>query len=378
MNLHFLLKDLITNRRSLHQIPEVGLQEYKTKSYLKNYLSSLGLEPEEICETGLYVYIKGEDTEKCIAYRADMDALNIQEENDISFISNHKNCMHACGHDGHMSMLLAFAKSLTTIMPLKKSVLLIFQPAEETPGRAKAICESGLLKKYNVQEIYGVHLFPEIPQGTIATRKGPFFAQATHITCTITGKSAHGAMPHLGIDTVTAFSKVIDGYQTIVSRNFSPFDPIVITIGKFSGGSARNIIAETIEYEGTLRTYSQENTDFAIKRIKEINRGIEKSYNVIIKDELLTLYPPVINNDSLYNRLVKINESIPIIEYPPLTIAEDFAYYCKEAPGLFILVGTKNEEKGFVHPLHSCHFNFDEEALLTGVQLFIKLYENFK
>ena len=378
MDLNFLLEDVIQNRRALHKIPEIALCEYKTKEYLKNYLISIGLEPKEICETGLYVYIKGEDSENCIAYRADMDALNIKEENDIPFASTHENFMHACGHDGHMTMLLGFAKYLTTIMPLKKSVLLIFQPAEETPGRAKAICDSGLLKKYKVKEIYGVHLFPEIPQGTIATRKGPFFAQATHITCKIKGKSAHGAMPHLGTDTLPAFCKVVDGYQTIVSRNFSPFDPVVITIGKFSGGCARNIIAETIEYEGTLRTYSQENTDFAIKRIKEINRGVEKSYNVEIDDNLQTLYPPVINSEILYNKLLKINDDIPMVEYPPLTIAEDFAYYAQEVPGLFTLVGVRNEEKGFIHPLHSCHFNFDEEALITGIKLFIKVYNNFK
>ena len=185
-------------------------------------------------------------------------------------------------------------------------------------------------------------------------------------------------MPHLGIDTLPAFCKVVDGYQTIVSRNFSPFDPVVITIGKFSGGCARNIIAENIEYEGTLRTYSQENTDFAIKRIKEINRGIEKSYNVEIDDSLQTLYPPLINDEALYNRVLEINDDIPMVEYPPLTIAEDFAYYAQEVPGLFTLVGVRNEEKGFIHPLHSCHFNFDEEALITGIKLFIKVYNNFK
>lgn len=378
MDLNFLLDDVIKNRRALHQIPEIGLKEYQTKEYLKNYLISIGLTPHDICETGLYVFIEGKDTENCIAFRSDMDALNIHEENNIDFKSKYENFMHACGHDGHMSILLGFAKYLTTIQPLKKSVLLIFQPAEETPGRAKNICESGLLKKYNVKEIYGSHLFPEIKEGTIATKEGPFFAQATHIGGKIIGKSAHGAMPQLGTDTVPAFSKIIDGYQTIVSRNFSPFDPIVITIGEFKGGTARNIIAESTEFYGTLRTYSQEKTQFAINRIKEINRGIETSYNVKIEDDFQILYPPVINNTSLYNKLINMKTDIPIISYPPLTIAEDFAYYPQEVPGLFVLIGTKNEEKGFTHPLHSCHFNFDEKALLTAIKLYIQLYNNFK
>jgi len=175
MNLNFLLDDVIKNRRALHQIPEVALNEFKTQKYLREYLVSIGLNPQDICETGLYVYIEGKDKENCIAFRSDIDALNILEENEIEFVSQNKGQMHACGHDGHMATLLGFAKYLTTIQPLEKSVLLIFQPAEEAPGRAREICKSGLLQKYSVKEIYGLHLFPELPEGTIGTRAGVFF-----------------------------------------------------------------------------------------------------------------------------------------------------------------------------------------------------------
>ncbi|MFR4478576.1 MAG: M20 metallopeptidase family protein [Fusobacterium sp.] len=376
MDLNFLLDDIAKNRRALHQIPETALEEFKTKEYLKNYLISIGLEPQEIVETGLFVYIEGKDKENCIAFRSDIDALNIKEETGAEFESKHVGKMHACGHDGHMTTLLGFAKYLTTIQPLEKSVLLIFQPAEESPGRAKDIVETGLLKKYNVKAIYGMHLFPELPEGTVASKEGPFFAQAALMTTTITGKSGHGAMPHKTIDPLMAFTKIVDGYQTIVSRNISPFDPGVVTIGKFCGGSAQNIIADTVNFWGTIRTFKEENTEFIIERIKEIHRGIELSYRVKIDEKIDIVYPPVINDKELYKKFVDTMKDMNYVEHEALTISEDFAYYQKEVPGIFMLLGTRSEEKGFVHPLHSCHFNFDEKVLLKGVEAFARILES--
>ena len=376
MDLSFLLDDIVKNRRALHQIPETALEEFKTKEYLKNYLISIGLEPQEIVETGLFVYIEGKDKENCIAFRSDIDALNIKEETGAEFESKHIGKMHACGHDGHMTTLLAFAKYLTTIQPLEKSVLLIFQPAEESPGRAKDIVETGLLKKYNVKAIYGMHLFPELPEGTVASKEGPFFAQAALMTTTITGKSGHGAMPHKTIDPLMAFTKIVDGYQTIVSRNLSPFDPGVVTIGKFCGGSAQNIIADTVNFWGTIRTFKEENTEFIIDRIKEIHRGVELSYRVKIDEKIDIVYPPVINDKELYKKFVDTMKDMNYVEHEALTISEDFAYYQKEVPGIFMLLGTRSEEKGFVHPLHSCHFNFDEKVLLKGVEAFARILES--
>lgn len=376
MDLSFLLDDIVKNRRALHQIPETALEEFKTKEYLKNYLISIGLEPQEIVETGLFVYIEGKDKENCIAFRSDIDALNIKEETGAEFESKHVGKMHACGHDGHMTTLLAFAKYLTTIQPLDKSVLLIFQPAEESPGRAKDIVETGILKKYNVKAIYGMHLFPELPEGTVASKEGPFFAQAALMTTTITGKSGHGAMPHKTIDPLMAFTKIVDGYQTIVSRNLSPFDPGVVTIGKFCGGSAQNIIADTVNFWGTIRTFKEENTEFIIERIKEIHRGVELSYRVKIDEKIDIVYPPVINDKELYKKFVDTMKDMNYVEHEALTISEDFAYYQKEVPGIFMLLGTRSEEKGFIHPLHSCHFNFDEKVLLKGVEAFARILES--
>lgn len=376
LNLDFLLEDIVKNRRALHQMPETALEEFKTKEYLKNYLISIGLEPKDIVETGLYVYIEGKDKDNCIAFRSDIDALNIEEETGIDFVSKNSGKMHACGHDGHMSTLLAFAKYLTTIQPLEKSVLLIFQPAEEAPGRAKDIVETGIFKKYNVKAIYGMHLFPELPEGVVACKEGPFFAQATVISVGITGKSGHGAMPHKAVDPLIAFTKVIDAYQTIISRNFSPFAPGVITIGKFSGGSAQNIIPEKVEFWGTARTFAQSDSEFIIKRMKEIHRGIELTYNVKIDEDLVILYPPVINDKELYKKFTETMKDMNYREQDALTISEDFAYYQQEVPGIFFLLGTRNEEKGYIHPLHNCHFNFDEKVLLKGVEAFARILES--
>lgn len=196
------------------------------------------------------------------------------------------------------------------------------------------------------------------------------------MTTTITGKSGHGAMPHKTIDPLMAFTKIVDGYQTIVSRNLSPFDPGVVTIGKFCGGSAQNIIADTVNFWGTIRTFKEENTEFIIERIKEIHRGIELSYRVKIDEKIDIVYPPVINDKELYKKFVDTMKDMNYVEHEALTISEDFAYYQKEVPGIFMLLGTRSEEKGFVHPLHSCHFNFDEKVLLKGVEAFARILES--
>lgn len=373
--MNFLLNEVIKYRRDLHQIPEVGFKEFKTQKYIINTLKSMGYSPNIICETGVYVYIPGIKKE-CIAFRADIDALAIQEENNCTFSSKHSGFMHACGHDGHTAALLAFAKYLTTKAEQNYSILLIFQPAEEGPGGAKFICETGILEKFHVKEIYSFHLFPDLEEGTISTKAGPFFAQATEFDCKIIGKGGHGGMPQKTNDPLIPFTKIIDSYQSIISRNLSPFNAGVITVGKISGGTARNIISNSIDFYGTIRAYSQEDTELIIKRMKEIHNGIEIAFDIKVIDEFRVLYPPVINDNILYNNFLKISQDFNFIQGETLALAEDFAFYQEKVPGIFFLLGTRNKEQNFISPLHSSSFNFDEKVLLEGVKLFAKLLED--
>lgn len=373
--MNFLLNEVIKYRRDLHQIPEVGFKEFKTQKYIINTLKNMGYSPNTICETGVYVYIPGIKKE-CIAFRADIDALAIQEENNCTFSSKHSGFMHACGHDGHTAALLAFAKYLTTTAEQNYSILLIFQPAEEGPGGAKFICETGILEKFHVKEIYSFHLFPDLEEGTISTKAGPFFAQATEFDCKVVGKGGHGGMPQKTNDPLIPFTKIIDSYQSIISRNLSPFNAGVITVGKISGGTARNIISNSIDFYGTIRAYSQEDTELIIKRMKEIHNGIEIAFDIKVIDEFRVLYPPVINDNILYNNFLKISQDFNFIQGETLALAEDFAFYQEKVPGIFFLLGTRNKEQNFISPLHSSSFNFDEKVLLEGVKLFAKLLED--
>lgn len=368
------LDEIKTLRRDLHKIPELGFEEIKTQKYIVNYLEKLGYTPEVVCKTGVIAFLKGESSET-LAFRADMDALKITEPSH-EFSSTHTGFMHACGHDGHMAILLAFAKEIIN-KKNRYNVLLIFQPAEEGPGGAKNICEAGILKKYNVKKIFGLHLFPELLEGTISTKPGPFFAEATEFDCKVIGRGGHGGMPQNTIDPLIPFTKIIDSYQTIISRNLSPFSPCVITVGKISGGEARNIISDSINFYGTIRSYSSCDTNLIIKRMKEIHRGYELAFNIKVEDEFRVLYPPVINDNSLYNEFLEISDKFNFIQGEALATAEDFSFYQREVPGLFFLLGTKNIEKGFISPLHSCNFNFNEEVLLEGVKLFTALLEKY-
>lgn len=373
--MNFLLNSITKYRRDLHQIPEVGFKEFKTQKYIIEALTAMGYNPNIICETGVYVFIPG-NSEYCKAFRADIDALSIQEENTCEFSSKHSGFMHACGHDGHTAALLGFAQYLTTIKNKSISTLLIFQPAEEGPGGAKFICEAGLLEKYKVKEIYSFHLFPDLEEGTVSTKAGPFFAQATEFDCKIIAKGGHGGMPHKTNDPLIPFTKIIDSYQTIISRNLSPFSAGVITVGQFNGGTVRNIIPNSVDFHGTIRAYSQEDTENIIKRMKDIHRGTELAFNIKVEDEFRILYPAVINDAKLYKKFLNVSNNFNFIEGETLALAEDFAFYGEKVPAVFFLLGTKNKKKNFVSPLHSSTFNFDEKVLLEGIKLFTKIWED--
>lgn len=368
-------ENIKNHRRYLHTIPELGFEEFKTSKYIKEQLELMGYTPISILNTGVLVYIEGTEPET-YAFRADIDALPIGEETGVDFASKHCGCMHACGHDGHTSILLGFAEYLKDIKT-KKNILLIFQPAEEGPGGAKFIVDEGILNKYNVQAVFGLHLFPSLEEGVIGTKPGPFMAQTGEIDIIIRGKSGHGAMPHTTIDTVLITAKLLEAYQSIISRNISPLDTAVLTFGKIEGGAARNIIAETVKIEGTCRTFSKELFNKIVDRMDSIHRGFEEAFGVEITSDIRPMYPPVVNSPYLYDKFRKATEEFKYVELEPVMLAEDFAFYQEAVSGLFFFLGTRNEELGYTNPLHNCGFNFDESVLIEGVKVYVKLLKEF-
>ena len=358
-------------RRNLHKIPELGYMEEKTQAYLLEEIKKMGYEPEIICKTGIYVYLDG-NSEETYGFRADIDALTILEETEVSYTSKHTGIMHACGHDGHMATLLGFMDYLKG-KKIKKNILLIFQPAEEGPGGAKDIIKSKILEKYNVKGIFGLHLFPKLEEGIIGCRAGGFMAKAAEIDIVIKGKSGHGGQPHLGIDSIQVAGKMLEGFNLITSKFIAPFDPSIIAIGKIEGGTIRNIIPEVTRMEGTIRAFSTETFNFIVGKIKDIARGMELSYGVEIKIGLTEGYPPVINDKKYYSILedvVRGDEKLKFEEIDPEMLAEDFGFYQEVTRGLFFFVGTKNENLGYVESLHNSKFNFDEKVLENGLRVY--------
>ncbi|WP_155848312.1 M20 metallopeptidase family protein [Caldisalinibacter kiritimatiensis] len=369
-------KNMIKMRRELHRIPEVGFNEVKTSQYIKNKLIDFGFHIEQTAKTGIIGYKEGSSSKGAIAFRADMDGLRIKEETGLSFASEEEGMMHACGHDGHMAILLGLAMYLSRIPKLNRDIVLIFQPAEEGPGGAEVIVKEGILKKYNVEAIFGLHIYPGLGEGRIGARPGAMMAQTGEFDIIIKGKSGHGAMPHASIDAIYVSSQLVINYQSIISRNIEPIQGAVLTIGKIKGGSTRNIIAEEVKIEGTIRAFDIQVYNHIKRRMNEINKGLEKMYNVNVSIQFHDMYPAVVNDKGLFEEFKRaLNDDITIIK--PMMLAEDFSYYQREIPGIFFMLGSRNEELKLTYPLHSCHFNFNEEILRRGLISYIKLCKNF-
>ena len=369
-----MVEELRQMRRNLHKIPELGLKEYKTSAYIREKLTSVGItELETWLETGVVAVIRGKGKGQAVAFRADMDALPVTEQTGCDFTWEHVGCMHACGHDGHVTVLLGFAKYLQEHKDeLKNDVVLIFQPAEEGPGGAQLLVDAGLFEKHPVRCIIGCHIFPQVPQGKVACRKGAMMARNGEVDVHIYGESAHGAQPQLGHDAVLAAGAVITGLHTILSRNVSPLDSGVLTFGAIHGGEACNIIAKEVKLEGTMRAFSDEAYETMTKRVQEVASGIAAGYGCKGEAVFRHMYR-VVDNDPKLVELLQEVAGDNYEETPPYMLAEDFSLYLQKVPGMFFFLGSGNAEKGYTHSLHSAQFQFDEEILALGVEPYAKL-----
>lgn len=371
-----LLTEVIADRRALHQIPELGLQEKETSAYIKKRLAEFGITTVyDLLDTAVVAVLQGEKEGKTLAFRTDIDALPVTEETGAPFASQHPGKMHACGHDGHMATMLGFANYLAAHSDeIMGTIVLLFQPAEEGPGGAQLLIYDGFLSKFKVDEIIGLHVFPEFNEGIIACKPHAMMARNGEIYLTIKGASSHGAQPQQGADAILAASAIIQGLHSIVSRNISPMESAVLTFGKITGGEAMNIIPGLVKIEGTMRAFSDEVYETMTNRVQTVATELAKGYGCECVVEFNHMYRVVDNDPAMVRALEKIAGD-SYVETPPYMLAEDFSMYQKEIPGLFFFVGIRNEAKGYVAPLHSGKMNFDETYLLGGIECYRQLIQ---
>ncbi|MDQ0253893.1 N-acetyldiaminopimelate deacetylase [Evansella vedderi] len=362
--------DFIKIRRDLHLIPEPGFQEVKTQAYILNYLKGLSADFMEVktWKTGVLVRFQGTAPEKTIGYRTDMDGLPMVEETGLAFASQHEGMMHACGHDLHMSIALGVLTYFSTNQP-KDNLLFVFQPAEEGPGGAQPMLESEEFRGWMPDRMIGLHIAPEWPAGTIATKPGLLFANTSELFINLKGKSGHAAFPHQANDMVVAASHMVTQLHTIVSRNVSPLDSAVVTVGKISGGTKQNIIAENARLEGTIRTLSIESMNEVKARIEGITRGIEESFNCETSIDYGANYCQVFNDEQLTEDFIAFVNGLDYVEFQRCDKAmtgEDFGYFLESIPGFMFWLGVGSE-----YGLHHSKLNPSEEAIGKAIHLLI-------
>lgn len=362
-------------RRDLHQIPERGFEEFKTQSYILQYLHALPQERLELktWKTGILVKVKGKLGRRTVGYRTDMDGLPIEEQTGLPFRSSHSGMMHACGHDVHMSVALGI---LTHFVhnEIDPDLLFIFQPAEEGPGGAKPMMQSEEMQEWLPDEIYALHIAPEYPAGTIATKEGLLFANTSELFIDLTGKGGHAAFPHETKDMVVAAAHLITQLQTVVSRNVNPLDSAVVTVGKLTGGTVQNIIAETARIEGTIRTLSADSMEKVKKRIEALVKGIEIGFDCTAAIDYGCNYYQVNNNSAVARRFIsfmKSQKDIELVICKEAMTGEDFGYMLKEIPGLMFWLGAGSD-----YGLHHAKLSPNEKAITVGIEAITKYFHS--
>ncbi|MGL5926641.1 M20 metallopeptidase family protein [Chroococcidiopsis sp.] len=399
-NIQALQAQLVEWRRRLHQRPELGFKELITSEFITQKLQEWGIEHQTgIAKTGIVATINGKKhptpdsrtggfgnpplPTPVLAIRADMDALPIQEQNDVPYKSQHDGVMHACGHDGHTAIALGTAYYLSQHQEdFAGTVKIIFQPAEEGPGGAKPMIEAGVLKNPDVDAIIGLHLWNNLPLGTVGVRSGALMAAVELFDLKIKGKGGHGAMPHQTVDAIVVASQVVNALQTIVARNVDPIDSAVVTVGEFHAGSAHNVIADSAHLSGTVRYFNPKYDGYFGQRLEQIIAGICQSQGATYELDYWQLYPPVINNSEIAD-LVR-SQAEKVVETPFGIVpecqtmgGEDMSFFLQEVPGCYFFLGAANLSRNLAYPHHHPRFDFDETALGMGVEIFVRCVEKF-
>ena len=369
---------LVEIRRDFHKNPELSQNEFRTQGKIREYLNKWGIENYICAETGVVGIIRGKNPGKTIGIRGDIDALPILEQNNVPYRSVNNGVMHACGHDVHATVVLGAGKIIKELADSEESingnVKLFFQPAEETIGGGQRMVNEGCMENPKVDYVLGLHVMPYLEAGSVELKYGKLNASTDTISITLKGKASHGAYPDKGIDAIAMAGNVITALQTIVSRNTSPLNSVVISLGKISGGVKENIIADEVQISGTLRTLDDETRKYTKERISGIVHNVATALGGEGITRFYDGYQALINDDEVVD-IIKENaekllgkENVQFKEFPSLG-AEDFSYFVNAAKGAFFHLGCGNSEKGITSPIHTENFDIEEECLKVGVRL---------
>lgn len=379
-----LSESVIALRRTLHQWPELGFQEERTAALVSDSLHTLGLEVKTgIARTGVVGILRGTQGGKTVLLRADMDGLPVTEASGAAYSSQNTGVMHACGHDGHTAILLTAARVLASQRDrIQGTVKFAFQPAEELPpGGAKGMIAEGVLENPRVDAVFGLHLWNGLPVGKIGVEGGPIMASVDRFDVVIKGVGSHGAYPHLGVDPLVVGAQMISALQTVVSREMPPLAPVVVTIGKFQGGTAFNVIPARAELSGTVRTVDAELRQSMPERLERIVRGVSSAMRADCEFSYEFGYPVTVNDPGMAQFAQQVAAGIVgeanIVAAGMSLGAEDMSYFLQAVPGCYMRLGSGNAERGLIHPHHSALFDFDEAALPIGVELLTRVTRAF-
>ncbi len=370
-------------RQELHQIPEIGLEEYMTSKYIKSKLKEWDIDFKDgYSNTGLVAHVKGKkgNNSRSIALRADFDALPMTEKNTFNHKSKNAGLMHACGHDGHTSMLLGAAKYLKENPEFDGNVYFIFQPGEEGFGGGEKMIQDGMFKDFKIDEVYALHNWPDLPLGQFGVSSGPMMAAVDEFDIIVKGKGGHAAIPETSIDPIIIASQIINSIQTIISRSTSPVDKALISVTKIQGGSAYNVIGDEVFLGGTVRTFKNETRDTIEQKIKDTAIGIAKAHGGNAEIEYSRKYPPTINSKKESEFAANtakelVGEKNVFTDIDPSMGGEDFSYLLNEKPGSYLYIGQK-DEKHKAH-LHTTKYDFNDNLLPLGVNFWVNLVRDY-
>ena len=379
---------ITTLRRDIHAHPELCFQEHRTAELIAKALSDWGIPIHRgLGGTGVVAILKNGTSNRAVGLRADIDALPVTERNTFAHASQHPGKMHACGHDGHTAMLLAAAKHLSRHRNFDGTVYLIFQPAEEGGGGAREMIKDGLFTQFAMEAVFGAHNGPGMAVGQFALRSGPCYASSNEFKITVKGRGAHGAMPHLGIDPVPAACAMVQGFQTIISRNKRPLDTGVISVTMIHTGEATNVIPEECVVRGTVRTFTTEVLDMIESRMRAMAEATALAYECSCDFEFSRNYPPTINHEAetgfVQQVLAEVVGAENVLDFEPTMGAEDFSYYLQEKPGCYFMIGNgdgAHRQGGHgLGPcmLHNPSYDFNDDLIPLGATAWVRLAETW-